>query len=255
MIVAIVGLCHSYELLPYYLEHYRGLGVDRFLVACEPDALDPSGGLRRVLASQGDVEVVALPAGFRRSNLVGMIEEEVRARTVTAGDWVIPADLDELNRYPADLRGLVAEMERDGSDYVAGEMRDRLAPEGLLRGLLPFERGVSIWEQYPLEADVTGRIAGGATGKVLLSRGDLAWGMGHHRMREAAALKAFRLGGVAHHFKWRAGLLEALAWRIENEERARLPWSRESARLSEYLREHGRVVPEDVGAAVGWRPA
>ena len=178
MILAIVGIVHSYDLLPYYLRHYRELGVDRFAIACNPDDLDPAGGVKKMLASEPDVNVVDLPGGFQRSRLVGMIEEEVRLRTATAEDWAIPADLDELNQYPADLRDLVAQVEQYGFTHVSGELRDRLAPEGVLAGLKPFDRGVSIWGQYPLEANVTGRIAEGLTEKVLLPRGDLAWGIG-----------------------------------------------------------------------------
>ena len=181
-----------------------------------------------MLASHPDVDVVNLPRGFQRSSLVGMIEEEVRSLIATAGDWLIPSDLDELNQYPADLRDLVHQMEQDGSTHLVGELRDRLAPEGVLAGLLPFDQGVSIWDQYPLEGDVTARIAGrvGSTGA--LSRGDLAWCMGHHRMRDSPMLRPFGSTGVAHHFKWRDGLAQTLAWRVDSEERARVPWSRES---------------------------
>ena len=252
MIVAIVGIVHSYDLLPYYLNHYRGLGVDKFVISCDPDDLDPTGELQQNLLAQADIELVDLPAGFRRSKMVGMIEEEVRSRT--AADWAIPADLDELNQYPGDLRELVAQLERDGATHVTGELRDRLAPGGVLAELGSFEDGISIWDQYPLEANVTAKLAGGLTEKVLLSRGDLAWTMGHHRLRDALTLRAFESRGVAHHFKWRQGLTRSLAWRIENEKRLRMPWCKESIQLSNYLLEHGRIVPEDVDATVGWRP-
>ena len=252
MIVAIVAIVHNYDLLPYYLQHYRRLGVQRFIISCDPGRLDPSDGLRRALSAQSDIEVVDLPGGFRRSNLVGMINEEVRSRSVTAGDWVIPADLDELNQYPAPLDDLVEQMLQSGSTYVAGRLRDRLAAGGLLTELAPFEEGLTIWAQYPLEADVTARIAEGQTEKVLLFRGDLPLSVGHHRLRDGTLSKAFEARGVAHHFKWRAGLDRVLAWRIENEVRAKVPWSRESTELTKYIKEHGRIVPKDVDAVAGW---
>lgn len=254
MIRAIVGIVHAYNLLPYYLSHYRELGVNRFTIACHPDDLNPTGELRRMLASQPDIDVVDIPRGFQRSHLVGMIEEEVRSRVALDDDWVIPADLDELNQYPVRLRALVRQMEEDGFTHLAGELRDRLAPKGVLARLLPFDEGISIWEQYPLAANVTARIAGGMIEKVLLSRGDLAWSIGHHRMRDSPVLRPFGLTGVAHHFKWRDGLAQRLAWRVDNEKRAKVPWSKESVLLSNYLQEHGRIVPEDVDATVGWRP-
>lgn len=85
-----------------------------------------------------------------------------------------------------------------------------------------------------------------------MSRGDLSWGMGHHQMRDI--LPSFSLRGIAHHFKWRDGLLKNLSWRVKNEVRARVPWSEESMRLAKYLEQHGRILPADVDAVTGWRP-
>lgn len=254
MIVAVVGMVYDQAMLPYYLRHYRDLGVERFVIACDPRALDPSGGLQKMLHAQPDVEIVELPRTFRRSSLVGMIEEEVRSRVATAGDWAIPADLDELNQYPGDLHEVVGDMERDGSTHMLGELVDRLAPGGVLAELEPFGEGISIWKQYPLEAHVTDRIGRGETGKVLLSRGDLGWRLGHHRMRESPELKRFAEAGVAHHFKWRRGIRDTLRWRVRNEEPAGMPWSVESERLDRYLQERERILLADVEARFGWRP-
>ena len=248
MIVAVVGIAHGHELLPYYLDHYRRLGVERFVVACSPE-------LQRTLAWGPDAEPVDLPHGFQRSRLVGMIEEELRVRYARADDWLIPADLDELNGYPASMPDLVAQMEREGATHVEGPLADRLAPDGVLAELRPFEDGQSIWDQYPLEATVGARLAGSRVDKVLLSRGDLGWGVGHHQLRDAPGLKPFSRRGAAYHFKWRADLGRNLAWRVENEARARAPWTAESVRLREYLDAHGRIRLEDVDARAGWRPA
>lgn len=130
MILAVVGAVHAYDLLPYYLKHYRTLGVERFAISCRPDELDPTGELKHYLGEQSDVAVVDLPRGFRRSNLVGMVEEETRASVASAADWVIPADLDELNQYPDDLHTLARTMEEGGLTHITGHMRDRLAPDG-----------------------------------------------------------------------------------------------------------------------------
>jgi hypothetical protein len=254
MIIAIVGIVYGYDLLQYYLSHYRQLGVERFAIAYDPAGIDPSGDLKQILARQSDVDVLKLPRGFQRSGLVGMIEEEIRSLIATADDWLIPSDLDELNQYPAPLCEVVRQMKRDGCTHLVGELRDRLAPEGELAELLPFDQGISIWEQYPLAGNVTGRIGEGRIDKVLLSRGDLAWCLGHHQMRDSPRLRPFGRAGVAHHFKWRAGVAGTLAWRVTNEERARVPWSKESLRLSNYIQKHGRIVPADVDATGGWRP-
>jgi hypothetical protein len=252
MILAVTGIVHAFDLLPYYLDHYRKLGVERFVIACDPD--QGGGELGRLLSTQRDVEALPMPRTFRRSSLVGMIEEETRLRIADPDDWVVPADLDELNQYPDELRDLVRTMQRHGYTHVTGELRDRLAAGGELTSLLPFSRGIPIWQQYPLEGSVTSELAHGSVEKVLLSRGDLGWTVGHHRMRPRPTLMPYPRTGTAYHFKWREGLAGNLAWRVQHESRARVPWCKESLRLDEHLRNHGRINLDEIETTTGWQP-
>ena len=255
MILAIVGIVHQYDLLPYYLQHYRQLGVEKFFTVCEPEQLDPSGDLKAFLSAQKDIEVVGLPRAFKRSNLVGMIEEEIRQAVATASDWIIPSDLDELNQYPASLTEIIKNMEKDNQHHVLGEMKDRISSDGTLTKLIAFGHDIPIWQQYPMEGDVTKLITQGRVDKVLLSRGDLALGIGHHQLRDERPNQSYPQQGFAHHFKWQDGLEETLKWRIENEKKGRLPWCAESERLSQYLStNNGKIIKADVNAKQGWRP-
>lgn len=254
MIIAIVGIVHKSNLLPYYLQHYRYLGVQKFFVSCDPDKLDPSGALKEFILRQKDIELIQLPSGFRRSQLCGGIEEEIRKTVATSDDWVIPSDLDEFNQYPVTLPEFVHKLQSGFFTHMSGHLSDRISVSGELNGLLPIEDGVSIWKQYPLVGQVTALLSRGRTDKVLISRGDLAWGMGHHQMRDADNLNPYPELGVSHHFKWIGGLEQRLGWRIDNEQRVRLPWSEESLRLVNYFQQHGRVIHEHVAAIEGWHP-
>jgi hypothetical protein len=125
MILAVVGIVHSFDLLPYYVVPLLKVGVARFVIACNVNEGGELGGL---LVGRPDVLVLALPRTFRRSNLVGMVDEEIRVRASGPHDWVIPAGLDELNQYLDDLQKLASEMEWCGYSRVVGELRHRLAP-------------------------------------------------------------------------------------------------------------------------------
>jgi hypothetical protein len=254
MILCIVGIVHGYDLLPYYLDHYRMLGVHRFVVACDPETLDPTGRLSDHLRAQPDIVLDALPKSFRRSQLVGFIEEEMRRKHAGPDDWIIPADLDELNQYPLPLPTLIAEFEANDFTHMGGVMRDRISPDGTLAPLLPFDQGVSIWRQYPWEADATALIAGGWTDKVLLSKGDVELSAGHHFPRYRESTRPATHTGVAHHFKWRSELQSMLDWRIENEKRARMPWQKDSITLERFFKSHDRFDLQGLGATYGWQP-
>jgi hypothetical protein len=257
MIIAVTAIVHGYELLPYYLEYYRELGVEEFVISCDPEELDESGELGTYLAAQADVKLLPLPRTFRRSKLVGMIEEEIRKKIGRHSDWLIPADLDEFNQYPWPLRDLVERLERGGYTHVNGVFSDRLAVGGELVALKPQSEHISLWDQYPMEAAVTQRIGQGQLEKVMLSRGDVGWALGHHHVSARPDLKPHPDEGVVHHFKWRDTVLRTLNWRVSNEEKVGtgLPWVGETIRMREYLRQHGRIRYEDVGATPGWRPS
>jgi hypothetical protein len=255
VIVAVTAILHDAALLPYYLEHYRLLGVERFAIGVDPDDLDPSGRLGAYVTAQPDVETFPLSRYYRRTSLVGANEEELRRSAVDSGDWIIPADLDELNQYPAALGELIGRLQETGATYVGGALFDRLAVDGSLAPLLPYDEGRSLWDQYPLGADITARFAQGATSKVLLSRADRPLALGHHHMADPgddAAPLAER--GTAHHFKWRLGLLDTLRWRIANERKRAVPWLAESQRLLDHLLAHGGFDAAAIGAVAAWMP-
>ena len=64
-----------------------------------------------------------------------MNEEEVRRAVAGPDDWVVPADLDELNQYPLPLPELVRLLAAGGYTHVTGTLVDRLAADGALRPL------------------------------------------------------------------------------------------------------------------------
>jgi hypothetical protein len=242
VIVCVTLIAHDHTLLPYYLEHYRRLGVDGFVIAAELG----SPAVPR-LRLQPDVEVVEPSGRFLRTHLVGMEEEEIRRHHVHRAAWLVPADLDEFNEYPGDLGELAAEMEAAGYTHVTGTLSDRVAADGSLAPLRDHADGVPIWDQYPLQAPVTERLAGARTAKVLLFRADLPLGIGHHRLACEGGRPLPRTG-VTHHFKWRDGLAESLQWRVRNERRIRAPWAAESERLLAHLAASARLDLEALGA-------
>ena len=92
---------------------------------------------------------------------------------VGANDWVIHADLDEFHIYPQPLPAFVRMCEDHGYTFVQGKWADRLALEG---DLPPIELSPSIWEQFPLEADLS-LVSGGIPYKVCIAKG-------YHRSRD-----------------------------------------------------------------------
>ena len=93
-------------------------------------------------------------------------KERVRQIIAKPGDWIIPSDVDEFTQFPAPLLELATQMASTGCNHVAGKLVDRLSKAG---ELMPLREEPSIWEQYPIECDLTGLLIGGWTEKVTMA--------------------------------------------------------------------------------------
>jgi hypothetical protein len=94
--IVLVSNCRN-ELarLPYFLEYYRGLGVDRFLIIDN----NSDDGTTEYLQAQPDVEYFFTDASYRGA-LSGRLWTQELADTYAVGRWVLTADADELLVYP-----------------------------------------------------------------------------------------------------------------------------------------------------------
>ena len=108
------------DLLPLFLDHYRKLGVGRFVIVDN----DSSDGTRELLLDQPDVELHHAAASYAEANggslwVDGLIEEQAR------DEWVVYVDADELLVYDR------------CEEYLLPALADRLAGLGQHRLLAP----------------------------------------------------------------------------------------------------------------------
>ena len=109
--------------LPYFLDYYRRLGADRFLIV-DNGSSDGTAGL---LAPAPDVHLFSATGSFAAAGggqawLDGLLERH------GAGHWCLTVDADELLCYPGiertDLRGLCAALAREGAEAMSCMMLD-----------------------------------------------------------------------------------------------------------------------------------
>ena len=187
-LVTCVGVGSDLPLLPHFLDHYAALGVAPAdtVVILNADAPDHPAlaEARAILDARGVATPEIWIAPYTSET---MWAERRRAQRVRCapGDWVLSADVDEFQRWPAPLREVLGTAEGFGADCVQGVMIDRLAPGGRLAPVRP-EPG--ILEQFPIRAEVAIAIGGrsaahgrGGTVKVMAARGRILPGRGGHR--------------------------------------------------------------------------
>lgn len=141
--------------LPWLLDYYRGLGVDRFL-ALDNDSDD---GTREWLLAQGPgVHVFHTTASFATSG-AGMRWVNRLLDAHGAGAWCLTIDGDEALVYPhverLGIKGLTAYLDAAGAEAMIAPMLDLYAEAPL--GEIAYAPGQSLIEAFPW-FDATGYV-------------------------------------------------------------------------------------------------
>ena len=129
--VAVVGCMRNERfLLPRFLDHYRALGVDGFLIADNGS----DDGTFEYLADQPDVALFAVDTDYSQSSY-GVAWQQALMANFRPGRWTLAADADELLFWSLDLSGSLPELVRSdtfvGADAARIFMLD-MYPQGPL---------------------------------------------------------------------------------------------------------------------------
>ena len=271
-LVSCVGVEHDLALLPHFLRYYIGLGIspDRFHIILNSPTTDAPGLVeaRAVLTAQG-VEPEEEWVEPYTSDAMWEKRREVQRRVAAPTDWVLSADVDEFHEFPAPLGEVLAYCEGRGVNCVQGVFVDRLAPGGRLAEVEPEP---SIWDQFPVEADVicTLRRPEGSgfrygTVNIMACRGDVLPSRGgHHPLRDGRSVSylfgrplaefpwiteagfRFAVPFRVHHFKWTEGLLDTHRRRLDTPGASQAGSAYGRLLLDYFDRRGGRVAPGDV---------
>jgi hypothetical protein len=124
--------------LPWFIDYYRDLGVDHFLMVDN----DSDDGGREFLADQPDVSLWTTPASYKRSRF-GMDWMNALLRRHGHGHWCLTVDPDELMIYPfcdtRPLRALTDWLDASSIRSFPAMLLD-MYPKGRLDET-PYERG------------------------------------------------------------------------------------------------------------------
>jgi hypothetical protein len=252
--IALICTLEPYRIawLPQFMEHYRGIGVERFLLSLqvEPsasqDAKDSDfARFRETLASLGVDNAWLWEHEF---NAPAMIKHQrtLQSEMLQPSDWIVWCDSDEFQVYPSHLREITAGLETRKVDYVRGVFIDRLAFD---YGLPVFDAKTRVWDAFPRTCNVTMALAGGDPRKVVLARANVRVRGGKHVSFGMENLNTIDGWVQVHHFKWDVTVIDRLRYRVRPEWAARFPWWVESKRLLDYLIAHDmRFDPADVQA-------
>jgi len=122
-IVAYATMRNERARLPFFLQHHRRLGVDRFLIMDN----DSDDGTTEFLLDQGDVLAFHTAASYSGARQ-GVDWQNLILDAFADGHWALVVDADELFVYPSyedlDLRSLASWVESHGQDAVESFLLD-----------------------------------------------------------------------------------------------------------------------------------
>jgi hypothetical protein len=225
------------DIFRLWIQHYAP-HVDRLAALIVAERADQTGELESLCAASNVEFQVWKPEWFRLGASVRALQRTVKC---LPADWIIHADSDEFLYEIDDIRSLVSQMEKENADHAVAWMADRLAFGGRLGTVTGLKNVAELETAFPVRAAITEGAARGCAYKVCISRWPFlaevhAPGPNLHRKAQR------RL--TLEHFKWRVGLEERLRKRIKDHAASKLPWGRESERILNELRVHGRIRAE-----------
>jgi tetratricopeptide (TPR) repeat protein len=222
------------ELLPHWLEYYTNLGVDEILLGIFDDlAGDAAAELEKCAGRWKFRRFVQHWKAATESETYCQRQTGCRLAGARPGTWILHTDLDELQQYPSPLKEIAASAAQMNTRAVFGRLVDRVAADGSLPPIRPHP---SLWEQFPVECNMTGGILKSVPQKVMLARYSVLVKTGHHEAPLEPANPAI-IGKVAH-FKWHSGLLERMHWGLQQAS-ASAEWKGDARRFLGWLDQHG----------------
>ena len=235
-----VGVADDLPLLPHFIRHYAELGVQRksmHVILNAATADDPNLDVARELVRDLGVAHCEIWIEAYTSDGMWARRRDIQARTVTAEDWCINADVDEFHEYPLPLHEFLTECDRMGVNAVSGVFIDRLAPGGRLIEVAPEP---FVLDQFPIRCEVTYSLFGsgkyhglGGTMKLMAMRGQIMPRRGGHGPKGHPDIvhlyadvldfyvflmkpaQRFRVPTKVHHVHWTASLPGRLQRRLD----------------------------------------
>lgn len=177
MIRLITVIGHGIELLPHFIQHYRGevdeINIIVYSSANYPDLEDD---VKMVIKSYPTVKIIH-SEHWREFDWEHVTFLYNYYKRQNPEDWHVIADIDEFQIYSKPIREIVEDCENNGWEFVTGGFIDRVGYDGEFPEIY---ESASIWKQFPMAGFFRYPISKACPNKVTLCKGKVEISNGQH---------------------------------------------------------------------------
>ena len=162
------------------------------------------------------------------------ITHNLRLQFVNKDEWHWIADLDEFHEFDRPVNDLLATIQQSRYNSVAGIFVDRITEDGYMP---PIGDG-DIFQQFPVQSDITVKLLKANARKIQLLKGHLP---PIHCYHSVVGEKPFPVQMKVHHFKWNSSCVARLQKRILQLRANGYSHQIESVRFFNFISKYGRI--------------
>jgi len=245
-IFLIVTIGPDYRLLPKFLRYYKNLGITNFLIILNTPDTAPLD----ILHDHGINPVKSWTEPFSEQ-LKQFHERSVVLTYCSENVWVVYADLDEFQFYPKGLLSHINDCEKNRIDFLEGKLIDRVSLTGKL---IELDADIPLEDQFPLSGLITNKLLKAWDKKIVLAKGNLIVGGGHHIFLDSTThktlpykskLNKYSAGIQIHHFKWDRNVLSRMSKYLQLHDKSLLSWREEISRFLNHYSTYNRIDISD----------
>jgi len=218
------------EIFPFFYQHYKRLGVNRFLIGIHYGCQS----IIPYLTQFNDVTVAGISPTLDYDGL----ENKIRKQYIPDDRWNIIADLDEFHDFLQPLQELIKELEFMKINVYYGKLIDRIKNNGSFPICLDQS---DIYQQFPLQVRFSELIMKGCCDKIMLLKGKIDTNRGHHHCFLKHKHSTI---GIVNHIKWFGNVLNKLEKMKQIRIELKKPFVTETIKAIKHIKENrNRINP------------
>jgi hypothetical protein len=174
-LLTVVG--HGIELLPHFIQHYRGM-VDEINIIVYSSEIYPNlkKEVQIIIEKYSNVKIIHSEK-WRVFDWEHVTKLYNKFKFKYPDDWWIIADIDEFQLYSKSIESIINECDTNGWEFVTGGFIDRIGIKGSFPEIYEYS---SIWKQFPMAGFFRYTISDACPNKVTLCKGNVEISNGQH---------------------------------------------------------------------------